>query len=419
MNLTRIVSSLVVVAPLAGAQLPPDHGVMINSYGPTHDIVDVLGGGTLTPIAGLFGPVTGAGAGFLDPVTGELWIGGCFGGALGAVYRVELSGLAASSFSLFADFGSESITGMDYDRNGDIYACDATMLYKVDRATGTFSTWSTLSFPGEFNALCIDQEANKMYAGTFDDGTGGSSGVIEYDLAAGPGPGVMSADLQAMGFDGRVTGLDDAFGLLYVTTLEDTLGQSVILLDPGSGFAFVAPGAPLSQVNGVVFDRKNLLAHLVEGSPNFLNPCWDFFQVVEDYLTLDIGTATVTTIPGNPTASLDQIPHDVVFNDLLDRTEVFPQRPSASAAFTLEVAAHGLPGKVGGTAVTAINGTPLPTPILLGAGFCDSGGFLTSSVPVGAGLLSAGDTLQITSLRFIGGGAGLVIAPSVDVIFVP
>ena len=98
---------------------------------------------------------------------------------------------------------------------------------------------------------------------------------------------------------------------------------------------------------------------------------------------------------------------------------MFPQRPSASTAFTLEIAAHGLPGKVAGTAVTAINGAPLPTPILLGAGFCDSGGFLTSNVPIGAGQLSAGDTLQVTSLRFIGGGAGIVIAPSVDVIFVP
>ena len=417
MNSAKAVSALialVAVAPLAGAQIPPDHGVMINSNGVPPDVVDVFGGGTITTLTGMSGSVNSTASGFLDPVTGELWLGGCDSFAAGKIHRVTLSGLAASSSTEVADAGSLVINGMDYDRNGDVYACDNNTVHKIDRATGALSTWDTNTYAfGDFNALSIDQEANKMFVGT-SSAYVASSGVIEYDLSAGPGPGVIIADIQAQGFDGRLNGMDDAFGLLYITTFEDTLGQSVIILDVASGYAFAAPGAPIAQVNGVRFDRKNLLAHIVEGD----GVCAVSIGLFEDYLTLDIGTSTVTTIPGLTTAPERGV-HDVALNDFLDRTEVFPQRPSASAAFTLEAAAHGLPGKVAGTAVTAINGTPLLSPILLGAGICDSGGFLTSSVPVGAGLLSAGDTLQITSLRFIGGGAGLVIAPSVDVIFVP
>ena len=420
MKSIRVALSLVAFAPLATAQLPPDHGVMFNSYGNTHDAVDVFGGGTVTPLGGLFGPVTGAGAGFLDPVTGELWMGGCFGGSLGAVYRIELSGLSASTFTLFADTGDEAVVALDHDRNGDLFLVETDEIYKIDRATGAISLWTTLTHPGVFNAMTIVQETNMMYVGTYEDGTVGSSGVIEFDLAAGPSPGTMIGDLQALGFDGRITGMDDAFGLLlYITTLDDANGQSVVLYDVASGFAFVAPGAPLRAINGVYYDRKNLLAHLVTGGsdPTVANTCFDFSGATNDYLTLEIGGATLTTIPGNPMPP-EMMAHDVTFNDLLDLTAVFPQAPSVTADFLFEGAAHGNPGDPAGLALVAVGGLPVP-PKILGLGVCDSGGFYSVQAPVSSVGLSPGDSFTIQGARFDLTTGAIVFGSSVDVVMQP
>ena len=415
MKSTHLVTSFTAIAVLASSaagQVPPDHGITFCSNGAAPVIVDPATG-TMTIVSGIAGSPTSSSSGFLDPVTGELWVGTCGSFAAGGIYRIALSGLTASTWSLIGNTGGGDVIAMDHDWNGDVYACDGQTIYRIERATGTISFWDNNSFGvGDFNALCIDQFTNKMWVATWDDGTLGSSLIVEYDLSLGPGSAVLAVDVQAQGFDGRITGMDEVFGTLYVATEEDLLGQSLLIVDPVSGVVFPAPGAPLRRLAGVTFDHRNFLAHVVEGDGS----CVVFGGVVEDYHTLNVSGPVLTTIPG---LTDSRSVHDLAVNDLLDRTEVFPQRPSASASFTLEAAAHGLPNKVAGTAVTAINGTPLLSPILLGAGFCDSGGFFTTSVPVGAGVLSAGDSVEITGLRFIGGGAGFVIAPPVNVIFMP
>ena len=389
-------------ATFTGAQVPLDHGLRF-SYN-TIGVEDVdLGTGVATKLPGAVGWYASCWGGTIDPVTGELWTGGVTFSAP-RLAKHTMSGPAITSTTIVAllDAGL-SLRSIDFDRNGDIYTLNSGTIYQVDRATGTPTVWDVDSYAGEFIAMCISMETNTMYVGTFDNYYGASA-IIEYDLGAGPGPGTVLFDPQALGYSGEVTGMDDApGGLLFITT-RGTYGDSLIAHDPPSGTTFLVNGAPSVGLADVWWDRKFGILHMVG----------DGFT--DDYWTLDLTSGMATQITyGADIQSLG----NVAVNDFTDRTEVFPQRPSASSAFTLETAAHGLPGKIAGTAVTAINGTLLPTPIQLGAGFCDSGGFLTHSVDVPAGLLSAGDVLQITSLRFLGGGTGLVIAPSVDVIFVP
>lgn len=417
MKPVQLLSSLTIAAALASSaagQVPPDHGVYFGSNAAPPVVVDPASG-AMTVISGIFGSPTSTTAGFLDPVTGELWVGGCGGFAAGKIYRISMSGLAASGSSLVGGTGGGDVVGMDHDWNGDVYVCDAQTIYKIDRATGTIALWDTNSYgAGDLNALCIDQSTNRMWVGTWDDGTIGSSLVVEFDLTVGPGSATVVVDVQAQGFDGRITGMDDVFGTIHVCTEEDALGQSVLIVDPLSGVAFPAPGAPLRKLAGIAFDHRNFVAHLIEGDGS----CVVFSGVIEDYHILNISGPVLTTFAGLPDPP-SQSYHDVAVNDFLDLTEVFPRRPSATAAFTLEAAAHGLPGNIAGTAVTAINGAPLPAPILLGAGLCDAGGFQTSNVPVPAGTLSAGDSIDVTGLRLIGGGAGFVFTPPVNVIFGP
>ena len=407
-----IATVLFLAAPAATAQIPVDHGVMFHTRFVPPDVVDVFGSGTITTITGVTGAAIVSTSGFLDPVTGDLIVGACdISFADGKIHRIELNGLVGSS-SLIANTGGAELAGLDHDWNGDFYACDDLTIYKVSRASGAVSTWDINAYGiGEFSALCIDQEANKMWVGTFDDGSIGSSGVIEYDLAAGPGPGTVVMDLQAAGFDGRITGMDDAFGILYVSTFEDTNGQSVIIVDPAASFAFLAPGAPLVMVNGVAFDRLRNIAHLVEGD----GACGVSVGFSGAYMTLDISTTTVTSIAG--LSPPDRSPHDVAVNDLLDRTEVFPQRPSASTDFTLEAAAHGNAGDIAGVAVVAINGVPV-NPIVLGAAVCDSGGFASFAAPVLGSTLTPGDQYSVLSARIDAGGQ-LHLGNQVEVIVQP
>ena len=408
MKYFAIAPSLLCAASLAlssSAQIPVDHAARFAGGGVGVEDIDVSTG-TVTELPGGPGFANSVNCAVIDPVTGNLW-GGGLNFSDGRVWKGTLSGLSIAAWDVFSDLpGGNAGTGIDLDWNGDIFICENDTLYKVDRVTGSFSTWDTNTYGmGNFNALTIAQDTNTMYVGTWDDGTLGTAGVIEYDLSTGPGSGTVVADFPAMGFDGRINGMDDIFGVLYVATSEDTLGQSLIILDPVSGFAFTATGAPTGNaVNGVRVDRKTGLVHMA-----------DLGTSMDNYWTLEVGSGTLKLIA--TTAVAGQLISDLDINDFTDRTEVFPQRPSASAAFTLETAAHGEAGKFAGTAIVAFNGVPLAVPIVLGFVVCDSGGFATINVPVAAGTLSSGDMVTLSSARFVSGS--LVLGTSVDVVFGP
>ena len=111
-------------------------------------------------------------------------------------------------------------------------------------------------------------------------------------------------------------------------------------------------------------------------------------------------------------------PAGVVVNDLLDRTEVFPKRPSTAAGFTVAAAAHGMPGEFAAVAIVAINGLPI-APSFLASGFCDGGGFLRASIDVAADVLDAGDVFTIQSARLDLSALTIVFGDTVDVVIVP
>ena len=404
---SRTIAFLVALSgPLAVAQIPVDHGIRFSYTNIGTESIDIAAG-TATELAGGPGFSDAINCGVIDPVTGHLWAGGVQFSA-GRLWKGTLSGLSIASWDIFSDLpGNLSSRGIDLDWNGDLFVCEDNTIYQVDRDTGVSTTWDTNTYSlGIFNTLCIVQETNTMYVGCWNDGSlGGSAGILEYDLSAGPGPGTLVADFPALGLDGQISGMDDGFGVIYVTTFEASVGQSVVLFDPTSGTAFAAPGAPVGNpLYGVYIDRKTALAHLVE-----------LGTTADPYYTLDITTGTLTTVVS--TAVAGQIPSDVGVNDFTDRTEVFPQRPSASGDFTLEAAAHGFPGDIAGVAVVAINGAPV-NPIVLGASVCDSGGFASFAAPVLGSTVTPGDQYSILSARIDTGGQ-LHLGTQVEVIVQP
>ncbi len=383
------------------AQVPVDHGVRFSFGSPDGvELIDVPGGGAATIVGPLASLYDENNAGTLDPVTGELWLGG-INAAAGRLSRHTLSGTTPTNPTLVATVSGLSLKSIDFDWNGDIFTCDTGSIYQVNRATGAVTVWDTDTYNGSFNALCVDMRRNFMYVGTFD-GDGSGSVILEYDLSLGPGPGAIVLDVVAAGLDGRVSGIDDnAGGIVYFTTW-DTTDPLHSLIVPASQVAPVN-GAPQIALNDVWFDRKSGLLHVIGAG------------VIDDYYTVDPLTgAQVQVTTGADVGA----PSNVAVNDFLDRTEVFPQRPSASAAFNFEAAAHGQAGDFAGIAIVAINGVPVG-PTILGVTQCDSGGFAVFQGVVAAGSAVAGDKFTLQSARFDVGSGQVVLGNPVDMEFVP
>jgi hypothetical protein len=376
MKLILSIAFLTLLTLVPGAQVPVDDGVRFSFGSPIGiEVIDVAGVIPPVPITGVSAAYQENNAGALDPLTGELWTGG-INVSPGEIARHTLGGLVAVSTVSVATLPAGNVKAMDFDWNGDLFACSQYNVYKVDRGTGALTVWDVDTYDGMFNALCVDAEENRMYVATWNV-------VLEYDLAAGPGSGKLIHDNTLAGPAGTISGLDDAAdGLLWITCLDVT--TSIYSLDPATG-ALGYVGAPLSAgLNDVWVSRR-------DGSLHVVGPGGD-----DDYYTIDPTTGAWTQVTIGSSVG---VPSSVALNDFLDRTEVAPLHPSASGSdFTLETSAHGMPGELAITGIVSVNGIYV-LPILLGTGSFDSGGCAWFQTPVTASWLTAGDRFGILSAR--------------------
>jgi hypothetical protein len=389
-------------AGLAATQVPVDVGIRMSFGTPGGaDLVDP-GTGISTPVTGLSALANQINAGSIDPVTGDVWLGGILSGAInsnGQVRKIVLAGSAVMTETLVVDVNgsTQSLKSIDYDRNGDIYTCDQNTMYKIGRATGMASVVFGNAFPGTLNALCVDMAANKAWLGTFSATVGGE--IIEVNL--GTGIPVSLGNAVANGFSGSLSGLDDdENGLLYVCSFS-TAGQSIYTFNTASGVFGPLPAVPAVGLNDVWYNRKNGKVHAIGAGAN------------DDYFVYDPVAGATTQVTFGATLGT---PANVAVNDFAGRTEFFPQAPTAGAGFTFEGAAHGGAGDIGVIAVVAVNGTPV-APILVAFGLCDSGGFFKTSFPVAAGIGAPGDAITIQTATIDLAPLSLLIGNTVNMGF--
>jgi len=396
-RLAAVVAGLAFCAGVSTAQVPVDNGIRMSFGVPGGaDLVDPMTG-LSTLITGL--SINGAqiNAGAIDPVNGDVLLGGINssgGVSNGQVRRVTLTGSAVLTETFIVDVNatSTSLKSIDFDRNGDIYTCDVNAAYRISRATGMSTTLFTNTFSGTLNALCIDMVAHKAWIGTFTGGV-----LIEHDIASGTTTQLGVASVA--GFDNQISGLDDdGSGVLYVTTFN-AAGQSVYKFDTNTNLFSAQPGAPLVGLNDAWYNRKDGMVHLVGAGAN------------DDYYILDpvAGTNVQVTF-----AASTGTPANVAVNDFTGRTEFFPQRPTAGVPFTFEAAAHGGAGDIGIIAIVAVNA--IPNFIQLAAGICDSGGFFPTTLAV-PGVGPAGTTITIQTATINLAVPSLLIGNPLNMVF--
>jgi hypothetical protein len=380
------------------------------------ELIDVATG-TATPLTGLSSAALQSNAGMLDPITGELIVGG-IGLSADWIRRVVVNGSMGMD-SMIVDLGPGwPVRALDYDENGHFYCMDHSYVYRVDRATtwmmGMPSINPTLvtsiliaqSATATFNAMAYDRGSRKLYAVAEDAVGVTAAGIYEVDPSVLPAVGPMVADIGNQGFEPSLTGMAFDGNDLFYLSAESTTGDSVLVWDRAAGTVARVPGAPAVKLNGIHLDRKTGLLHLVgsgrDGAPGD-----------SDTYTLDPSTGTLTQVTSSTGIGA---PSDVLVNDLTDTTTVFPTRPVASVDNHFEFAAHGYPGEIAGIGITGVGGLPLLKPLLLGVGTCDGGGFYSMSLDVPAGGFTAGTTLTIRSGRIDAATMSLVLGDSVTVV---
>lgn len=384
------------LGPAVLAQVPVGSGVRL-SFDSTFytaffgaDLVD-LDTGQSTQVSGLSAAGSNVNGGTLDPITGDLILGG-IDASDGELRRVRLAGSAVASETVLASTGGGGLSAVDVDANGDYFTCDLARIYRVGRHSGAVTVWDATVYDGLFNGLCIDVETNTMWVVTFGD-VGQKSVLIEYDLSAGPGPGTVLAGFGGgTGLPSGLTGVDDdGSGNLYLSTFGyDPVGSTVLRYDGGLGTVSQVPMPLTTPMNDVRYDRRNGDLHLTSG-------------IFPEWLTLDPGTGILDQVTSSSSV---EIATNLALNDFLDRTDVFPRRPSVSQPFLFEAAMHGEAAQVAAIFVTGVDGSPIQ-PILLGSGVTDSGGFFSLSIPIAAASLPAGVSYAFTGIRIDGGAVVL------------
>jgi hypothetical protein len=409
--------ALVAASPAAPtvAQVPVDWGVRFafHASGAASSgiqLVDPSGATAPLAVAGLSPEALQASSGCLDPVLGKLYIGG--GGtsaAQGQVRAIRMSGAEVSGETLLAALPYlADIVDLDLDANGNLFALAYDRVWRVRRNTGEVSLWAINPLPSfvAWGALAIDRETNRMWIAERSYFALGSNSAYVWILDQGPGPGTFAFDLTsccvaptAMAYDGS--------GHLYVgSSLQ--FWSAVWKVDVATG-----AGAPLAQpayppIGGLAFDRKHARLHLIEDVSGS--------AAVQRYLLLPEAGGAFSTVHAFPSST--DVPSSVAVNDLTNRTEVFPRRPSASAQERFEFAAHGLPGEYGFVALTAVNGAAV-SPLVLGFGVCDAAGYSIGSLTLAADSLAAGTVLTLGSARLDVGTGLLSLGLPVEVVFGP
>lgn len=369
----------------ATAQLPVDHAAVFSSLFTAGEgilVVDVHGGGGVVAEIELPVPFHLPPFGVMDPVSGDFVVAGGHVDSQGKLLWVELDGLEIARSEVFVDFGSDAApTHLAFGPNGDLFLTEGGSLIAVDRHTGVPTVWDT---PGHalLGGIAVDVGGGRLYlAGQELDHVE----IVEYDIAAGPGPGTPVAELPiALPFAG-VYGFVYGGGSLYATSTKILPPAEVHLfaVELANGEVSELP-LPPGEAFFLGYDEAHGTLHVVKAGEG------------EDYWLLDPSGGELTSVPGDLGFALGDGPEP---NSMVDRTSVFPRTVDVGESFTFEAAAHGYPGEPAGLFVTRISGVATQ-PLPLGTGVCDSGGFLSVELGVPGGLLSAGDTFEVTAVRF-------------------
>lgn len=398
--------SMAVMATLAlpaASQVAPGEGIeflgIINSGSPGLAMVDAAGSGARTFVTGLPSTDQFFNAGVIDPVTGDIWAAG-FGATQWSIYRMSLTGANAGSFTQVADVSGlpmgpglhdAGISGMDVDRDGNLFICERTNIWRIDRQTNAVTTWNT-GFVGYVNALTIDRETNTMWTLDVINGLAPTFGEIRtYDLDAGPGGGTQFVDMFA---NPNIPPAGssicyDGIGTLYVGTFN-----ALFSIDAVTGaFSPMPMAGVVNKFNSLNFDERTGLLHTGGGTQKF-----SIYSVMDPASLLGtVINSDLECFPGsNPSDFFCQQAAStaaVDVNDYLHTTQLFPRTASASAGFTLEASANGMPGDFAAIAVGEINGLALASPIVLGGyGLCGLGGNFVYSSVVPGGVVPSGIT---------------------------
>lgn len=417
-KLTLVASLLAITAGSATAQVPVDSGVrftfdrdLLNPSSKGVELVDVSTGMAM-PLSMLSAAALQTNAAMLDPYDGTLIVGG-IGFSADWVRRVTVNGMMGMDM-MIVDLGPGwPVRAIDYDRDGHYYVLDRDYIYKVDRATMWMMPMmvpsitpvlvSTINIAvnptSTFNAMCIDRDAHIAYVCLENSVGDPGAGISTIDLSKGTTVPVALVDFASLGLDPHLTGIAYAGGDTFYITTEDTAGGSVLVWDRNLGTVTSVPGAPLLKMNGVHYDRKSGLLHLVGAGK-------DGVAGDVDYYTLDPGTGALTKVT---TSSMIGAPSDVIVNDLTDMTTCFPTMPDSAVDNTFELAAHGNTGELAGIAIVKVNGTTLSTPILIGVGVCDGSGIYSAAVTVLAGSFAPATTFEVQTGRIDSSTLSLVL----------
>jgi hypothetical protein len=357
--------------------------------------------GAAQAVTGLTAIEKEANCGVLDPASGALWTGSALSVGPASVRRITLAGLAAASVVEHLTV-SDTIQAVELDGNGDLFVAQPDRVLRVDRNSGAVTTWHTLP-PGDeiFNALTIDPDTDRMWTATFNDFGAAPARLFEYDLLAGPAAPTTLADLSAIAPTATGAAFDGGHRLYVSAGTSSTSGLTEH--DLSSGVTTAVPALGGTVINGLRYHRHEDRLHMVGGPSN------------DDYFVYTPSTGQLVTL----STDVIDTPADIAINDWTDRATAYPKRPSAAAAFVLEATAHAAAGELAGVAVTKVNGVALGTPVILGAGFADAGGFVATLTPVPAGLLPQGTALTLQCARVEGGTGLIVLGSEAPVTFQP
>jgi hypothetical protein len=393
MRALRTLVALPLLSAAVAAQVSPGDSARLTIGGAPMvglEVVDADGDGSATPVAGIPAGFAGLNAGVIDPTTGELWAVGVEATAY-RVVRITLSGSSVLSATLAASVAGTGtgFSGIDLDRDGNAMVCDNRAVWKVDRATGAVTPWTTGTIPGEMNALVIDRATNTMWTVGLESSFTPGAELREYDLDAGPSDGVVALDPPSAGLPTAAAGMVlDGQGGLYVGAWD-----GLYRFTPSTGTTQVLPISGVSnEMNGIDLDAVSGLLHCGGGTQG--NGTYSVIDAVtqtgvainDDYLC-PFDASYFTCLLSTPTVAA------VCVNDFLHTTSLFPRVASHAAGFTLEASAHGNDGDLGAVAIAEVNGAPLPNPLFLGGlGVCDLGGNVYRSLDVAPGALDTAIT---------------------------
>lgn len=395
MKTVYLIPALCSLALPVAAQIAPGEGLMTSITGPSSGVavVDAYASGSMIFATGFPAQADQFNSGVIDPVTGELWTVGVLAGEEYKVFRTTLSGLTAASIVEVVDlFGvpkgpdPSSLTGIDLDKDGNVFVCDASNIWQLDRITGAVTAWDS-GILGTQNALTIDRTTNRLWTTVIQGDVSGVpvGGVQAYNIDLGPSAGVQLFDPAGSGVGSKSASITyDGAGLLYVGTFSD-----VYSVDTATGAHNVLNvTGSVNGYNSLDYDRLTGLLHTAGGTIGAT-----VYTLVDPVsgIGTEINNSQKCLIGFDPLDFFCQgvaLNSSVDVNDYLHSTQMFPRAASISTGFQLEVAANGMPGDFAAIAVGEVNGIALASPIVLGSyGACGLGGNFVYSTNVPGGVL--------------------------------